>query len=93
MYDDCLRPETYVTPSGGPYMAVQTLRTERWKLSVYPTAGPEYGQLFDLKADPDEAHNRYGDPGLRDVREQLLWQLFRRVAGNTDPLPRVLSQW
>jgi arylsulfatase A-like enzyme len=93
MYDDCVRQETCGIPSGGPFMAVQTLRTDRWKLSVYPTAGPEYGQLFDLEADPDEAHNQYGNPDLRDVREHLLWQLLQRVAGNTDPLPRVLSQW
>ena len=93
MYDDCVRPETCLIPCGGPYMAVQTLRTNRWKLSVYPTAGPEYGQLFDLKNDPDESRNLYGEAAFQPVREELLWRLLQRVAANTDPLPRVLSQW
>jgi arylsulfatase A-like enzyme len=94
MYDDCVRPETcLIAPGGGPYMAVQTLRTEGWKLNVYPTAGPEYGQLFDLTNDPDESRNLYGDPAYRDVREGMLWRLMQRIAANADPLPRVLSQW
>jgi arylsulfatase len=93
MYDDPIRPETCKIASGGPYMAVQTLRTDHWKLSVYPTAGPRYGQLFDLEHDPAESRNLYGDPAFRDVREGLLWRLLQRVAGNADPLPRCLSQW
>jgi arylsulfatase A-like enzyme len=30
--------------SNGPYMACVTLRSPRWKLSIYPTAGPQFGQ-------------------------------------------------
>lgn len=77
----------------GPYMAVQTLRTECWKLNVYPTAGRQYGQLFDLKNDPDESHNLYADPEFRDIREELLWRLLARSHRNTDPLPFMLTQF
>jgi arylsulfatase A-like enzyme len=77
----------------GPYTAVQTLRTERWKLNIYPTAGQQYGQLFDLQNDPDESRNLYADANFRDIREELLWRLTSRVHKNTDPLPFWLTQF
>ena len=77
----------------GPYGAVQTLRRSDWKLNVYPTAGPEYGQLFDLRSDPDESHNLYGAPAHRPKREEMLWRLLQRQHRNTDPLPLRLTQY
>ena len=77
----------------GPYMAVQTLRTERWKLNIYPTAGQQYGQVFDLQADPDESQNLYADPAYRSTREQLLWRLVQRCHRMADPLPLYLTQF
>ncbi|OGV53216.1 MAG: hypothetical protein A2X49_12515 [Lentisphaerae bacterium GWF2_52_8] len=77
----------------GPYMAVQTLRTQDWKLNIYPTAGRQYGQLFDLKNDPDESRNLYADAEFKDIREELLWRLLSRVQANTDPLPFWLTQY
>lgn len=93
MYDDPARPETCGIVSGGPFTSVQTIRTAEWKLSIYPKAGPRFGQLFDLAHDPDESVNLYGDPAHRDRREELLWHLLQRVTANVDPLPRILSQW
>jgi len=77
----------------GPFMAIQTLRTDDWKLNVYPTAGPEYGQLFNLRDDPGERTNLYADPAHRDTREAMLWRLLQRVHRNIDPLPLRLTQW
>ena len=77
----------------GPYMAVQTLRTERWKLNIYPTAGRQYGQLFDLRMDPDESRNLYTENQYGDVREDMLWRLVRRCHVNTDPMPPYLTQF
>ncbi|MBI2438027.1 MAG: sulfatase-like hydrolase/transferase [Lentisphaerae bacterium] len=77
----------------GPYMAVQTLRTDRWKLNIYPTAGQQYGQLFNLQEDPDESRNFYGENQHRDVREELLWRLAQRCHRNTDPMPPYLTQF
>lgn len=93
MYDDPIRPETCKIPCGGPYMAVQTLRTKDWKLSIYPTASREHGQLFDLAHDPAESRNLYGDPAWRDTREEMLWRLMRRLTRNVDPLPLILAQY
>lgn len=90
MFD--LTPQKFGKLSG-PYMAVQTLRTEHWKLNVYPTADRHHGQLFDLQNDPDESKNRYADTGCREIRDELLWRLVSRMFGNTDPLPFYLTQY
>ena len=34
--------------------------------------GADYGQLFDLEADPGEVINRWDDPAMRDSRDDLL---------------------
>jgi arylsulfatase len=90
MFD--LEPQRFGKRSG-PYMAVQTLRTAQWKLNLYPTAGREHGQLFNLAEDPAESCNRYADPECRDVRDELLWRLIHRNHVNTDPLPPLLTQY
>ncbi|MHC4887807.1 MAG: sulfatase family protein, partial [Planctomycetota bacterium] len=79
--------------SGGPYTAVLTLRTEAWKLNLYPCAGQACGQLFDLTNDPDETTNLYADPGHREKREEMVHRLLARTQENIDPLPICLSQW
>jgi arylsulfatase A-like enzyme len=90
MFD--ISPQKFGTFSG-PYGAVQTLRTPRWKLSIYPTAGQRDGQLFDLANDPDESRNLYADNGHQAIREELLWRLCARAHRNTDPLPLYLTQF
>jgi len=87
-----LGPMAHGQPNG-PYCAVQTLRTNEWKLNIYPTAGPEYGQLFNLRDDPGEETNLYGDSSCRATREDMLWRLLQRIHTNIDPLPIRLSQW
>ena len=85
-------PMTHAKASG-PYCACQTIRTESWKLNVYPNHALESSQLFDLEADPQESRNRFHDPDCRDLREQMLWRLLTRVHDNVDPLPLRLTQW
>lgn len=97
------RPDIYsdmfdVTPQrfgelAGPYIAVQTIRTDQWKLNIYPTASQQFGQLFNLTEDPDESRNLYHDSHYRNIREELLWQLLARNHLNTDPLPPYLTQY
>ncbi len=93
LYDDPVDKKRCMIVSGGPYMAVQTLRTKKWKLNVYPTAGREYGQLFDLENDPGERVNLYADPAYREKRETMLWELNARRFQQADPLPYILSQY
>ena len=77
----------------GPYMAITTLRTEQWKLNIYPTAEDRYGQLFNMQNDPHERVNLYHDPAYRDVKTEMLWKLAARQVRNVDPLPLMLSQF
>lgn len=77
----------------GPYAACLTLRTARWKLNLYPDAGPQYGQLFDLSDDPDESRNLYADPARARLREGLLGRLMQRLHQQVDPLPLRLTQY
>lgn len=49
------------------------LRDERYKLVVNPESRNE---LYDLRTDPDELHNRYEQPELRPVRDALLHRLY-----------------
>lgn len=50
----------------GPRVMV---RSRDWKLVVY--LGQEYGELYDLRADPEELYNLYDAPLARDTRRTL----------------------
>ncbi len=57
----------------GPHRGV---RTDRYKLIEY--YGEEaYWELFDLQEDPDELRNLHGEPGHRDLVEELRAELVR----------------
>jgi arylsulfatase A-like enzyme len=51
------------------------VRTERYKLMHLHRL--EQWELYDLESDPDELHNRYDDPALAQVREDLRARLER----------------
>ena len=48
----------------------ECVRTERWKYIQYP-GHPEYVELFDLKADPQEKKNLAGLTEYRQILEEL----------------------
>ena len=56
----------------GPYMTM--IRGERYKLVHF--LNQDYGQLFDLEADPGEIENRWDDAALADVKRELLSRLL-----------------
>ncbi|MBR1122185.1 sulfatase-like hydrolase/transferase [Bradyrhizobium lablabi] len=56
-------------------------RCRDWKLVVY--LGEEEGELYDLKADPDEKYNLWHKPELRDLRDRMVGETLRwSVAGS-----------
>lgn len=58
----------------GAYRHFQRMiRTERWKLIVYPMAGET--QLFDLRNDPHERHNLAGIPAFAELVADLKLRL------------------
>jgi len=66
----------------GPHHGV---RTERYKLIDYYTEDG-YCELFDLKNDPHEVRNLYGEPGYEDITQKLIQELKRlqNQYGNDD---------
>jgi arylsulfatase A-like enzyme len=68
-----------------PGLQLKTLRSADWRLTVYP--GRPYGELYDLRADPDEYVNRWDDPALRGVRTDLLAALLDEVLRTEGRLP------
>ena len=64
------RNEWELLPSrAGVGLSLQTIRTKRYKLTLDLQSGA--GELYDLKTDPDELHNRFDDEDYRDIRTQL----------------------
>ena len=57
------------------------IRTETAKLVVNPESVCE---LYDLQADPDELVNRYEDPALRGVRDELMHRLYESLVARGD---------
>ncbi|MGE4338827.1 MAG: sulfatase, partial [Pigmentiphaga sp.] len=67
---------------------LRTLVTNRWRLSVY--RGVDWGELYDLDNDPQERHNLWDVPELRETRGELLWKMVQTMEELADdsPLPR-----
>ncbi len=72
-------------------------RTPKWKLILHlPGKAADavlrldeaIGELYDLRADPGELHNRYDDSASRDVRDTMMKQLCLHVATAFARYPR-----
>jgi uncharacterized sulfatase len=51
------------------------LITDRYKITVY--MNHEYGELFDLKNDPDELVNLWDNPAYSELKTKLLLELMQ----------------
>ena len=61
------------------------LRTERYKLVHFYGHDVDEWELFDLKEDPMELHNVYGEPRMEAVRRQLHQRLEKLQIQYDDP--------
>jgi len=61
------------------------VRTGDWKLVAFH--GQEVGELYDLRADPQERRNLWADPAAASTKTALLKRLADRLAFTADPLP------
>ena len=67
---------------------VKTYVDERYKLTVYHNQ--DYGELFDLREDPNEVHNLWGRPGAQSLKAELVMKLlFAEMGKEPVPMPRV----
>lgn len=74
-----------------PTPMLTSVRTTDWKLNFSDHA--QFGELYDLKNDPDEFNNLWNDVHARDHREQMQQLLATRMIDALDPLPLGISSW
>ena len=72
-------------PGLGMPPRVHTLRTDRWRLSVFH--GVDWGELYDLQSDPGEFRNLWGDPDHASVQAELIEALLREEIAAVDRAP------
>jgi Arylsulfatase A and related enzymes len=67
------------------------VRTDNHKLVLYHNDNS--GELYDLKADPNENRNAWEDPASAPVKLELMQRLCNRMAMTVDPLPARKAPW
>jgi len=83
-----LRGDPLPNPRDAVFSMIETarmIRTPEWKLAVHAGRGSRgyerslfsdgEGELYDLRSDPGEKHNRYADPECREIRARLAVRL------------------
>lgn len=67
---------------------IRTYVDERYKLTVY--RGETYGDLFDLRDDPGECHNRWDDPAYAGVKAEVMARFLNaELVRETSRYPRI----
>jgi arylsulfatase len=69
---------------------MRTLVTDRYRLTAY--SGQPYGELFDLREDPQEYVNRWDDPSCARRKDELRLALLDKLMETDAPLPRQTSR-
>lgn len=67
---------------------LKTYVEDRYKLTVYYQR--DYGELFDLEADPKETNNLWNDPNAQALKSELINKLlFAEMGKESIPMPRI----
>lgn len=77
-------------PGLGQPPRVHTLRTRRHRLSVFQ--GVDWGELYDLEADPGEFENLWDDPDSTGIKGALIERLLRAEIETDDRVPLPIRQ-
>ena len=51
------------------------------------------GELYDLKADPQETYNLWDSSNTRAARESMMQTMLSRVVDTVDPIPERKCMW
>ena len=67
----------------------RTLLKDNYRISVF--LGKDWGEIYDLEADPLEMHNLWDEPEHQDLRNKLTWELLQAVidADDRSPWPKL----
>jgi arylsulfatase A-like enzyme len=68
-----------------PNFRARTIVAGQWRMTLYSEA--DWGELYDLKNDPNEFYNLWDDPGHIGVRTEMLERLSRRMMDLSDSSP------
>ena len=70
---------------------LRTVITDRYRLSLYD--GVPWGELYDLREDPNELANRWDEPASRALRGALTDELARAMLelSETSPYPKQIA--
>ncbi|MBN1348180.1 sulfatase-like hydrolase/transferase [candidate division KSB1 bacterium] len=67
---------------------LRTMVTERYKITVYREG--DFGELFDLKTDPGELHNRWDDAAYAEIKSRLLHKFIQaEIEREPTRMPRI----
>jgi arylsulfatase A-like enzyme len=55
----------------------RTLVTDQYRMTIY--LGQDWGELYDLSADPFETNNLWDDVSAAEVRQALIWQMTQNM--------------
>jgi len=69
----------------GAVAHMRMVRTKEWKLVLHLEEGGKH-ELYDLRNDPEEERNLYGDPSVKAVQEELTERLKAWQREVKDPL-------
>jgi len=90
-YYDALVPYAPEDLTGhGPTWATM-YRDDHYKLVNYH--GLDYGELYDMRADPEEFHNLWEEPGAAGVKTELLKRSFDASIVITDPGAPIIGRY
>ena len=64
---------------------VRVLRTKDYRFTHYKDQ--DWGELYDLRIDPNETHNRWDDPAYQGVKAELSLRLINQMTGQMDTSP------
>ncbi len=80
--------DSVIAENDADYLGLRqrTVITEDWHLTCY--IGEEYGELFDLKNDPEQLYNLWNDSKYREKKRDLQILLMERFAETDSTLPR-----
>ena len=65
---------------------MRTLINDQYRLTAY--SGQSYGELFDLREDPDEFRNLWYESSAKNLRADLKAELLDKIMETDYPLPR-----
>jgi len=61
---------------------VKTIRSKEFRMTYY--AGKDYGELYDLKKDPEELYNLWDDKNYKNIRDGLIKKLLDTLIETED---------